>query len=129
MPYTFCRNFFIHSMKASAMAGWFELTKSEANGQFSFALKAGNGEQILKSEQYTTKAAALNGIESVRTNSPKDERYQKLTAKNGDPYFNLLAANSQIIGTSQMYSSESSRDGGIASVRNNGQTETVKDLT
>lgn len=44
------------------MAGWFELTKSEANGQFSFALKAGNGEPILRSEQYTTKAAAMNGM-------------------------------------------------------------------
>lgn len=111
------------------MAGWFELTKSEANGQFSFALKAGNGEPILKSEQYTTKAAAQNGIASVQKNSGADERYQKLTAKDGRPYFNLLAGNSQIIGTSQMYASEASRDNGIASVKNNGSTETIKDLT
>jgi len=111
------------------MAGWFELTKSEANGQFSFALKAGNGEQILRSEQYTTKAAAQNGIESVQKNSPLDERYQKLTAKDGRPYFNLLAGNSQVIGTSQMYSAESGRDNGIASVKTNGSTETIKDLT
>lgn len=111
------------------MAGWFEITKSENNGQFSFTLKAGNGEPILKSEQYTTKAAAVNGIESVRKNSPLDERFEKLTAKNGSPYFNLLAGNHQIIGTSQMYASEASRDNGIASVKNNGQSETVKDLT
>ena len=111
------------------MAGWFELTKSDANGQFSFALKAGNGEQILKSEQYTTKAAAQNGIASVQKNSGSDDRYQKLTAKDGRPYFNLLAANSQIIGTSQMYSAEAGRDNGIASVKTNGSTETIKDLT
>jgi uncharacterized protein len=111
------------------MAGWFELTKSAANSQFSFALKAGNGEQILRSEQYTTKAAAQNGIESVQKNSAVDERYQKLVAKDGSPYFNLLAANSQIIGTSQMYSSEAARDNGIASVKNNGSSGTIKDLT
>lgn len=111
------------------MAGWFELTKSAANGQFSFALKAGNAEQILKSEQYTTKAAAQNGIESVQKNSPLDDRYQRLVAKDGSPYFNLLAGNSQIIGTSQMYSSEAARDNGITSVKNNGSTATVKDLT
>ncbi|MGQ2966169.1 YegP family protein [Methylophilus sp.] len=111
------------------MAGWFELTKSAANGQFGFALKAGNGEQILRSEQYTTKAAAQNGIESVQKNSAVDERYQKLVARDGSPYFNLLAANSQIIGTSQMYSSEAGRDNGIASVKNNGSSATIKDLT
>lgn len=111
------------------MAGWFELTKSEANGQYSFTLKAGNAEPILKSEQYTTKAAAQNGIASVQKNSGLDERYQKLTAKDGRPYFNLLAGNSQVIGTSQMYASETTRDNGIASVKNNGATETVKDLT
>ncbi len=111
------------------MAGWFELTKSETNGQFSFALKAGNGEAILKSEQYTTKAAAQNGIASVQKNSGSDERFEKLTAKDGRPFFNLLAGNRQVIGTSQMYASEASRDNGIASVKNNGQSETIKDLT
>lgn len=111
------------------MAGWFELTKSDATGQFSFALKAGNGEQILKSEQYTTKAAAQNGIASVQKNSGSDDRFEKLTAKDGRPYFNLLAGNSQVIGTSQMYSAEAGRDNGIASVKTNGSTETIKDLT
>ena len=111
------------------MAGWFELTKSAANGQFSFALKAGNGEQILKSEQYTTKAAAHNGIESVQKNSSLEKKKKKQTAKDGSPYFNLLAGNSQIIGTSQMYSSEAARDNGITSVKNNGTSETIKDLS
>ena len=40
--------------------GWFDLTKSDANGQFSFALKAGNGEQILKSEHYNTRLQSLS---------------------------------------------------------------------
>ena len=47
------------------MAGKFEL-KATKSGQFVFNLKAGNGQVIATSEQYTTKAAALNGIESVK---------------------------------------------------------------
>ncbi len=39
------------------MAGWFELSKSSDN-QFRFVLKAGNGETILTSELYTSKASA-----------------------------------------------------------------------
>ena len=51
------------------MAAKFELKKT-SDGQFRFNLKAGNGETIATSESYTTKAAALNGIESVKTNAP-----------------------------------------------------------
>lgn len=36
------------------------------NGEFQFSLKAGNGQEILGSEGYTTKAACLNGVESVK---------------------------------------------------------------
>ena len=110
------------------MAGWFELSKS-SNDQFRFVLKAGNGEIILTSELYTTKAAAENGIASVRTNSPLDERYEKKTATNGKFYFNLKAGNHQVIGSSQLYASEASRDKGIPSVKTNGASETVKDNT
>lgn len=110
------------------MAGWYELSKSETNGQFKFVLKAGNAETILSSEQYTTIAAAKNGIESVQKNSVLDERYSKEVAKNGKPYFNLKAGNHQIIGSSQMYASEASRDKGIESVKKNGPSDTVKNL-
>lgn len=110
------------------MAGWFELSKS-SNDQFRFVLKAGNGEIILTSELYTTRASAENGIASVRTNSPLDERYEKKTATNGKFHFNLKAGNHQVIGSSQQYASEASRDKGIASVKTNGASETVKDNT
>ncbi|RWS58950.1 YegP family protein [Enterobacter cloacae] len=110
------------------MSGWFELSKS-SDGQFRFVLKAGNAEPILTSELYTTKSAAENGIASVRSNSPLEERYEKKTASNGKFYFNLKAGNHQVIGTSQMYASEQSRDKGIASVKTNGPSQTVKDNT
>lgn len=110
------------------MAGWFELSKS-SDGQYRFTLKAGNAETILNSELYTTRASAENGISSVQTNSPLDERYEKKTSSNGKPFFNLKAANHQVIGTSQMYSSDSARDAGIDSVKANGTTTTIKDNT
>lgn len=109
------------------MAGWYEVSQA-SNGQYRFVLKAGNGEVILNSELYKTKASALNGIESVQKNSPEDGRYERLEAKNGKPYFNLKAANHQIIGTSQFYSSEQSRDKGIESVKTNGSSTTIKEL-
>ncbi|MCZ4317231.1 YegP family protein [Comamonadaceae bacterium G21597-S1] len=110
------------------MAGWYEITKSD-KGRFSFVLKAGNNEVILRSEQYESKAAANNGIASVQTNSPDEARYVRKDASDGRPYFNLRAGNNQVIGTSQMYASAASRDNGIASVMSNGPTTTVKDLS
>ncbi|HFF9411106.1 TPA: YegP family protein [Escherichia coli] len=110
------------------MAGWFELDKS-SNGQYKFVLKAGNGEIILTSELYITKSSAANGIASVQANSPLDERYDLKDSSNGKFYFNLRAANHQVIGTSQMYATKQSRETGIASVKTNGTTTTIKDNT
>jgi hypothetical protein len=110
------------------MAGWYELSKS-SDGQFRFVLKAGNAETILTSELYKSRAAAENGIASVQANAALDERYERKTASNGKPFFNLKAANHQIIGSSQMYSADAARDGGIASVKSNGASTTIKDNT
>lgn len=107
------------------MTGWYEL-KDNDKGQTSFVLKAGNGEVILRSEQYESRAAAENGIASVQKNSPLEERYERKQAADGRPYFNLKAANHQVIGNSQMYSSEAARDNGIASVKANGPTTVIK---
>jgi hypothetical protein len=89
------------------------------NGEFQFNLKATNGQVILTSEGYTTKAACLNGVESVRKNAPVEERFEIKVAKNGKPYFNLKASNGQVIGASQMYASERTMKQGIASVQKN----------
>ncbi len=110
------------------MAGWYELTNS-SDGQFRFVLKAGNAETILTSELYRTRASAENGISSVQNNCQADERYDRKESANNKFYFNLKAANHQIIGSSQMYATAASRDKGIESVKNNGASETVKDLT
>lgn len=110
------------------MAGWYELSNSK-DGQFRFVLKAGNGEVILTSELYTSRGSATSGIASVQNNSPLDERYERKAASNGKPFFNLKAANHQVIGTSQLYASEASRDSGIVAVQANGPTDEVRHLT
>jgi len=98
-----------------AATGKFVL-KTAKDGQLYFNLKASNGETILTSEMYKSRASALNGIESVKKNSGEEKRYAKQVAKSGKFYFTLKAANHQVIGNSEMYDTEKSRDAGIKSV-------------
>jgi len=107
--------------------GKFEI-KTRKDGEFQFNLKAGNGQIILTSEGYKTKAACVNGIASVKKNSQEETRFDKLESKNGKFYFNLKATNGQIIGTSEMYESGDSRDNGIASVQKNAPDAEVVEL-
>ena len=89
------------------------------NGEFQFNLKATNGQVILTSEGYASKAACLNGIESVKKNAADEKKFEVKVAKNGKPFFNLKATNGQVIGASQMYASERTMRQGIASVMKN----------
>jgi uncharacterized protein YegP (UPF0339 family) len=100
------------------MAGKFELNAS-ANGKFYFNLKASNGQIILSSEMYDSRANAENGIASVQKNAADDARYERKKSAKGDPYFVLKAGNGEQIGRSEMYSSETARDNGIESVKTN----------
>ncbi len=99
--------------------------KTVTNGQFYFSLKADNGQKILASEGYTTKAACNNGIDSVKSNAKDDGKYDCKTSSNGKHYFNLKATNGQFIGTSEMYEAASGRDNGIESVKKNAPAATV----
>jgi uncharacterized protein len=107
------------------MAGWYELNEN-GKGQFSFVLKAANGEVILRSELYDSRQGADNGIASVQKNSPVDAAYTHSDASDGRFYFNLKAANHQIIGTSQMYKTAAARHAGMESVRSHGSTTVIK---
>ena len=104
------------------------------NSGIKFDLKAGNGEVIATSEVYESKAACLNGIESVRKNAaaanvedqtvenfetvvhPKFELY---TDKAGEFRFRLKARNGEIIAVSEGYTSKAGCENGIASVKKN----------
>ena len=108
------------------MTGYYELKKSGETG-FMFNLKAGNHETILTSEIYASKDGALDGIASVQANSPHNDQFERKVATDGSAFFVLTATNGKTIGSSQMYSSDASRDEGIKSVSANGVTTTIKE--
>ena len=108
--------------------GKFEIT-TRKNGEFQFNLKATNGQVILTSQGYKTKASCLNGVESVKKNSQDQNRFEVKVATNDKPYFNLMATNGQVIGSSQMYANETNMKNGIASVMKNAPEADIVDLT
>lgn len=108
---------------------------------FVFNLKAGNGEVIATSEVYTTEAACMKGVESVRNNAadakledqtvaevaavtnPKFELY---TDKAGEFRFRLKARNGEVIAASEGYKAKASCLNGIDSVRRNAPDAAVE---
>lgn len=108
--------------------GKFVITKRK-NDEFQFNLKAGNGQIILSSEGYSSKANCENGIESVRKNSQNEGNFHLKLSSNSKYYFNLKATNGLIIGTSEMYESESSRNNGVKSVKENAFEASIEDQT
>lgn len=107
--------------------GTYEINRTK-NGGFSWNLKAGNGEVVLSSQTYKSKASAQKGIASVAKNSAHPDRFERKTSRNKKPFFVLKALNGQQVGKSQMYESERARDNGIKSVAKNGPGSKTKDL-
>jgi uncharacterized protein YegP (UPF0339 family) len=103
------------------------ILRRTAKGQHLFNLTAANGKIILTSEQYRDKSGAQAGIASVRANCAADSHYDRRTSSARQPYFVLLAANKEIIGRSEMYSSKSAMERGIASVKRNGRKAAVRE--
>lgn len=102
--------------------------KKTASDKFMFNLKAANHEVILTSELYEQKASALAGIESVRANGTEEANFELRKSTADQPYFVLKAANQQVIGKSEMYSSEAAARNGIESVKKNCGSTEVKDI-
>ena len=115
----------------------------EVNTGIKFDLKANNGEIIATSEVYTTEAACMNGIESVKKNaaeggledqsvegfeSEKHPKFEVYLDKAGEFRFRLKARNGEIIAVSEGYKAKASCMNGIESVRKNApDAEIVKD--
>jgi len=110
------------------MNGYYEI-KNSKNKKFIFNLRAGNHEVILSSQVYASRASALEGIASVQKHGPKKAFYEKKTSDAKQPFFVLKAANSQVIGKSEMYASWSGRTKGIASVMANSRSKVIKEVS
>jgi uncharacterized protein YegP (UPF0339 family) len=68
----------VANLEDQTVEGWekaknpaFEIYKDKA-GEYRFRLRAKNGETILASEGYKSKASCLNGVESVRKNADSE---------------------------------------------------------
>ena len=102
------------------------MKKSEAREPFSWTFQD-NGKSILRSENYKEKRNAVNGIASVKKNCGNDKRYELKTSSNGKFFFNLKAANGQVIGTSPMFASEADRQAAIDALKTQGPSATVEE--
>lgn len=108
------------------MAAKYEVKKTKTG--FVFNLKAPNGKYILSSEVYEEKKSALNGIASVQKNAGTGKQYEMRESKKKEPFFVLLAKNSEVIGKSEMYNSKKGCRNGIASCMKFGPDARIVDL-
>ncbi len=118
------------------------VVKQVKNGVM-FNLKAGNGEVIATSEIYTTEAACMSGIESVRKNAVEakledqtvagyetvaNPKFEVYADKTGEFRFRLKARNGEIIAVGEGYKAKASCLNGIDSVRRNAPDASVEKL-
>jgi len=104
------------------------------NSGVKFDLKATNGQVIATSEVYDSKAACLNGVESVKKNAPiakvedqtaegfgtvTNPKFEMYADKAGEFRFRLKARNGETIAISEGYTTKASCENGIASVQKN----------
>ena len=116
----------------------------ETKTGFMFNLKATNGQVIATSQVYSSEAACLNGIESVRKNAAeakfedqtvegfakvKHPKFEVYTDKAGEFRFRLKARNGEIIATGEGYTKKASCLNGIDSIRRNAPEAALVDLS
>jgi uncharacterized protein YegP (UPF0339 family) len=115
------------------------LIRETASG-VKFDLLAANGQVILLSEVYTSRAAALKGIASIRQNAPAARvenqteegcrilphpKFELYRDRAGEYRFRLKARNGKIVGISESYATKTGALNGIESVKTNAaQAET-----
>lgn len=97
-------------------SAYFE-TFQGVDGRFYFNVMAENGERVLRSQAYTTLGSAEKGVAAVLANANDQRRFEVLVASNGDHYFNVKAANGEIIGTSELFPTRASADRAARTVR------------
>jgi uncharacterized protein YegP (UPF0339 family) len=87
------------------------------DGQHYFSLVAANGENVLRSEGYKSTTGMNGGIASVTQNGVDPSAFEMAQASNGEWYFNVVAPNHEIVGTSELYASKSNATRGATTVR------------
>ena len=97
---------------------WIVTSTTGAEGEvaYYFELFANNGEKLLSSEEYTTYAGAINGIETHKKNIEKGNFRITLT-KRGDYIYKLLNGNGQLLCLGEHYKTRRRCQNAVESVK------------
>lgn len=127
----FTKNNTTSKRKDCIFMGKFVIRKTSTGVKFD--LKATNGQVIATSEVYTSEAACINGINSVKNNCVgpvedqtvenyevlKHPKFEIYNDKAGEFRFRLKAKNGEIIATSEGYGTKENCKNGVESVKKN----------
>lgn len=110
-------------------------------GKYRFRLRAGNNKIVAVSEAYESKAACMNGVQSVQKNCSShiqdnttemadlaNPKYEVFTDSSSEFRFNLKASNGEIIAASEGYETKEGVLNGIDAVQRSCDAE-IEDLT
>ena len=113
----------------------------DVSGKFRFRLRAANNKIVAVSQGYENKAGCINGVKSVQNNCQSyvedktvgdkmlsDPKYELFVDKALKFRFNLIAANGQVIASSEGYNSKQGCMRGIEAVKNSCDA-VIEDLT
>ncbi len=109
------------------MAGKFEMYRDEG-GKFVFRLRAENGDIILHSQAYPSQIECSRAIRSAQSSSKNRLCYVEHSPQTNAYYFNLVTVSGEILGTSQIFSTESGRANGVKSVTRCASVADIVDL-
>ena len=99
----------------------FHLLTQNANGEteeeaYFFELRASNGEKLLSSEEYTSYAGALKGIETHKANIEKGN-FKITLSKKGEYIFKLLSGKNTLLCTGENYKTQARCESAIESTK------------
>ena len=98
---------------------------SQANGGYTFELRASNGETMLTGGHYTTLAGAKGGIETYKNNIKKGN-FRIVQTKMGDYIFQLLNASGKLLAYGADYNTRAGCESALESTRRFAATAPVE---
>ena len=110
-----------------------DVIRSGENGEemYFFELRASNGEKLLTSEEYTTYAGAINGIETHKANIARNN-FKIMLSKKGDYIFKLLSGKNMLLCMGEHYATRARCESAIESAKRFAKTaivdENVQDI-
>lgn len=106
--------------------------------KYRFRLKSANNKIVVVSEAYENKTSCINGVKSIQQNCQANVEDKTLGQKINNPKyeifvdsdlkfrFNLVAANGQVVGSSEAYNSKQGCKKGIEAVKNSCNAQIVE---